>query len=75
MTLLTPADAVEGMLAKVDGYLESIGGDHPIPFVQARMAVAQVQATCALVHAVRDLTDAVRASAPPCPDVDDGGPW
>ncbi|WUI02086.1 hypothetical protein OHR68_09850 [Spirillospora sp. NBC_00431] len=60
MTLKKPAEAMSGQLADVDANMRNVIGEHPAAFVQANMAAAQVQATCALVHAVRELTDEVR---------------
>lgn len=58
MKLIPPAGGIEGKLADVQANLKKITG-HPASD-EALMAVAQVQATCALVHAVRELTAEVR---------------
>jgi hypothetical protein len=60
MTLKTPAEGMEGQLTGVDARMEAVNGTHPAAYIQAEMAAAQVQATCALVHAVRELTGEVR---------------
>lgn len=61
----TAAEAVHDSLNCVAEQLDRIAGDLPVEVVQARMAVAQVMASCALVHAVRELTDEVRKIATP----------
>lgn len=60
MALIPPAEAMEGMLRGVDTHVNAVNGDHPAEFIKLHMAAAQVQATCALVHAVRELTGEVR---------------
>lgn len=60
MTLKNPADGMEAQLVSVDKRMNAVTGDHPAAYVQAEMAAAQVNAICALVHAVRELTDEVR---------------
>lgn len=58
MTLKNPAGAVEIVLSDVHKNLNQIAGHSTTG--DGLMAVAQVQATCALVHAVRELTEQVR---------------
>lgn len=65
MTLVTPAEGMEAQLGNVDQRINDLQGNQPTAVVQAAMAVAQVNATCALVHAVRELTDEVRKLAGP----------
>lgn len=60
MTLKNPADGIEDNLVDVDARMKAVTGTNPAAYVQAEMAAAQVQATCALVHAVRELTAEVR---------------
>jgi hypothetical protein len=62
MTELTPpAEAVAGNLVQAERFLQELNGFRTHQEVQAKASIAQVYATCALVHAVRDLTAAVRA--------------
>lgn len=53
--------AMREQLADVDDNLNRvIGRTVPVEEARAHLALAQVKATCALVHAVRELTEAVR---------------
>ena len=59
-----PADGILGLLTAVDSHLQEIrdrGSSLPL-LNTAQAGVAQVIATCALVHAVRELTEEVRAA-------------
>jgi hypothetical protein len=58
--IVAPGEGIERFLVKVDARMREINGTHLTETVQAEMAVAQVAATCALVHAVRELTAEVR---------------
>lgn len=60
-----PESAILSNLTIVDDVISTIKGEHPTDVTMAAMAIAQVHATCALVHAVRDLTQAVRETAGP----------
>lgn len=66
-----PVRSLTDQLIAVDQHLRAIThgqptprGDIPTEAIAAGAALAQVAATCALVHAVRDLTDQVRALRP-----------
>lgn len=59
---IAPREGLGRCLESVDREMAATVGDHPAAFVQARAARAQVYATCALVHAVRDLTDTIRST-------------
>ncbi|HEY9414742.1 MAG TPA: hypothetical protein VIQ30_08300 [Pseudonocardia sp.] len=58
--IVEPAVGVERQLTNVDTHMDEVQGDHPAPFIQVHMAAAQVSATCALVHAVREMTSEIR---------------
>jgi hypothetical protein len=60
-----PEQEILSNLAGVDGVFKMIEGLQPADRIIAQMAVAQVYATSALVHAVRELTQAVREQAAP----------
>jgi hypothetical protein len=55
-----PEPAILSNLNNVDDTMPKIRGAQPTDVTMAHMAVAQVYATSALVHAVRELTQAVR---------------
>lgn len=55
-----PAEGVARMLTVVDEQMAQVQGESTIERTMAASAFAQVYATCALVHAVRELTQAVR---------------
>jgi hypothetical protein len=58
--LVEPGEGIERFLAMVDKRMAAIEGTLPAPVVEGHMAVAQVHATCALVHAVRELAAEIR---------------
>jgi hypothetical protein len=60
---LKPAgQALRDQLADLDANMGLLdGGEMPVEQARAILALAQVKATAALVHAVRELTEAVRA--------------
>ncbi|MCW2915522.1 MAG: hypothetical protein JWN52_3590 [Actinomycetia bacterium] len=60
-----PESAILSNLNNVDDLIVKIRGPQPTDVTMAHMAIAQVYATSALVHAVRDLTQAVRETAGP----------
>jgi hypothetical protein len=62
MSIVPPATAIESMLTGVDDSIAEIVGDTPADVVTAWMGIAQVKATCALVHAVRELTETIRTT-------------
>jgi hypothetical protein len=58
--IVEPAEGLERQLTNVDTHVNEVQGDHPAAFIQVHMAAAQVNATCALVHAVREMTSEIR---------------
>ena len=65
MSTLPPVAPEQGIATNfghVDRLMKVIEGRQPADATMAHMSVAQVFATCALVHAVRQLTDEIRQS-------------
>lgn len=60
MPLIDPHKGIEDQLSGVDTHMLETQGDHPAAFIQLHLAAAQVNATCALVHAVRELIGEVQ---------------
>lgn len=60
--MIKPAgQSLREQLADVDANLSIIDGRSvPVEEAMAHLSMAQVKATCALVHAVRELTEAIR---------------
>lgn len=61
-SLIDPSEGITNNFGIVDEQIKLIQGDHPIEVIEVHMRVALVSATCALVHAVRELTAEVRKS-------------
>lgn len=57
-----PGEAVKANLQQVQGFLDRLSIPAAAGEQQTKVAVAQVYATAALVHAVRDLTDVIRTT-------------
>jgi hypothetical protein len=55
-----PTDGIAFNLANIDGQLKQVQGRATVEHTMAASTYAQVFATCALVHAVREPTAAVR---------------
>lgn len=58
--IIDPVNGIERMLNTTDKNMSQITGRQPTDVTIAGSSLAQVYATCALVHAVRELTQAVR---------------
>lgn len=56
-----PTTAMVANMTDVDRLMREIVGDHPRDYILVKTAVAQVAATSALVHAVRELTATLKA--------------
>ena len=59
--LVDPTTGIPRMLDLVDKNMAGISGQQTVQRTMAGSALSQVYATCALVHAVRELTQAVRS--------------
>lgn len=59
--LNNPEPAIQLNLETVDQLMAQIMGRQPTEVTMAHMSRAQVYATCALVHAVRHLTETIRS--------------
>lgn len=62
---MTHDEAIQDNLGKASERLAEILGSHPTDVVQTHMAVANVFMLGALVAAVRELTETVKAAQPP----------